>query len=206
MSRTPSSIVVSRWLLPLTLLASAARAQDTRVVIVRVTDAVNRQPVPAAQVQLVGTTTGGTTNAEGRLTLRGLAAGNHEIRVLRVGYAEQKKTAIVAATGETTVEFALNPVSIQLTPVVTTATGEQRRVEIGNSVSTIDVAKKIEEAPIRSMGDVLVAKAPGVQVLPGNMTGSGGRVRIRGTASISLSNDPIYVIDGIRMTSGSGSG
>ena len=204
MSGTPSR-VAARWLLPLALLASTASAQDMRTVTVRVTDAVNRQPVPAAQVQLVGTTTGGTTNAEGRLTLRGLAPGNHEIRVLRVGYAEQKKTAIVAATGETTVEFALNPVSIQLTPVVTTATGEQRRVEIGNSVSTIDVAKKIEEAPIRSMGDVLVAKAPGVQVLPANMTGAGSRVRIRGTASISLTNDPIYVIDGIRMTS-TGSG
>jgi TonB-linked SusC/RagA family outer membrane protein len=199
--------VVARWLLPIALLASTASAQDLRTVNVRVTDAVNRQPVPAAQVQVVGTTTGGTTNADGRLVLRGLAPGNHELRVLRVGYAEQKKVAIVgAAAGETAIEFALQPVSIQLSPVVTTATGEQRRVEIGNAVSTIDVAKKMEEAPIRSMGDVLVAKAPGVQVLPGNMTGSGGRVRIRGTASISLSNDPIYVIDGIRMTSGSGSG
>jgi TonB-dependent SusC/RagA subfamily outer membrane receptor len=53
------------------------------------------------------------------------------------------------------------------------------------------------------MGDVLVAKAPGVQVLPGNMTGASSRVRVRGTASISLSNDPIYVIDGIRMTNNS---
>ena len=50
------------------------------------------------------------------------------------------------------------------------------------------------------MGDLLTAQAPGVQVLPGNMTGAGSRVRVRGTSSISLSNDPIYIIDGIRMT------
>jgi len=200
---TPSRLVVARWFLPIALLALAVpvRAQEARLVTIRVTDAVSRQPVPAAQVSLVGTTIGGTTNAEGRLIIRGIAPGNHEIRVLRVGYAEQKKTAIVAAGAETTVEFALQPVSIQLTPVVTTATGEQRRVEVGNAVSTIDVNKQLENAPIRSMGDILVAKAPGVQVLPGNMTGAGNRVRIRGTASISLSNDPIYVIDGIRMTS-----
>ena len=55
------------------------------------------------------------------------------------------------------------------------------------------------------MGDLLVAKAPGVQVLPSNMTGGGSRVRVRGTASLSLSNDPIYIIDGIRMTSDNGS-
>ena len=51
------------------------------------------------------------------------------------------------------------------------------------------------------MGDLLVAKAPGVQVLPSNMTGGGSRVRVRGTSSLSLTNDPIYVIDGVRLTS-----
>ena len=45
------------------------------------------------------------------------------------------------------------------------------------------------------MGDLLVAKAPGVQILPANMTGGGSRVRIRGTSSLSLSNDPIFVIE-----------
>ena len=94
---------------------------------------------------------------------------------------------------------------IQLQQVLTTATGEQRRVEIGNSVSTIDVAKTIEDSPVKNMGDLLVAKAPGVQVLPGNMTSGGSRVRIRGTSSLSLTNDPIYIIDGIRMTSNSAS-
>ena len=44
----------------------------------------------------------------------------------------------------------------------------------------------------------LLSQAPGVQVLPANMTGGGSRVRIRGTSSFSLSNDPIYIIDGAR--------
>jgi TonB-linked SusC/RagA family outer membrane protein len=53
-----------------------------------------------------------------------------------------------------------------------------------------------------SITDVLVAKAAGVQVLPGNTTGAGARVRIRGASSFTLSNEPIYVIDGVRMESG----
>ena len=49
----------------------------------------------------------------------------------------------------------------------------------------------------------MVAKAPSVVVLPGNETGSSPVVRIRGTNSLSLSNAPIYVIDGVRLTSSS---
>ena len=206
MSPTLLRVGLLRAVLGMALLAlpALASSQEARSVTIRVTDAISRQPVPSAQVSVVGTTIGGLTNAEGRVVLRAIGAGTHEFRVLRVGYAEQKRAVTVgAARADTVVEFALQPVSVQLTPVVTTATGEQRRVEVGNAVSTIDVAKKIEEAPIRNMGDVLVAKAPGVQVLPGNMTGASSRVRVRGTASISLSNDPIYVIDGIRMTNNS---
>ena len=103
-----------------------------------------------------------------------------------------------------TLDFTLAPAVVQLQEVVTTATGEQRRVELGNSVGVINVAGRVEEAPIKNMGDLLTAKAPGVQVQPGVMTGAGARIRVRGTASLSLSNDPIYVIDGVRMTSDNG--
>jgi len=55
------------------------------------------------------------------------------------------------------------------------------------------------------MATLLVGQAPGVQVLPGNETGTGSRIRIRGVNSITLANDPIYIIDGVRMTSSNGS-
>jgi TonB-linked SusC/RagA family outer membrane protein len=100
------------------------------------------------------------------------------------------------------VEFTLSQVAISLTPVVTTATGETRRVELGNTVSTIDAGKLTESTPITNMNDLLNAHAPGVLVTPSTQTGSGSRVRIRGISSVTLNNDPIYVIDGIRMTGG----
>jgi TonB-linked SusC/RagA family outer membrane protein len=150
----------------------------------------------------VGTSVFTVTSADGRYTLRNVPNGQAEIRVLRVGFQEQKKPVAVTAGSTTTLDFALAASVVRLQEVVTTATGEQRKVELGNSVATLDVARRIEEAPIRSFGDLLAAKMPGVQVLPNNMTGGGSRVRIRGTSSLSLSNDPIYVIDGVRMTSG----
>ena len=60
---------------------------------------------------------------------------------------------------------------VQLQDVVTTATGEQRRVELGNTVSTLgDVGKRVETSPITNMSDLLVAKAPGVNILPGMLS------------------------------------
>jgi TonB-linked SusC/RagA family outer membrane protein len=169
----------------------------------RVTASESGAPLPESRVLVVGTSIFTSTNADGRYTLRNVPAGPVTLRVLRVGYNEQKRAVTVAPGQPQTVDFPLERAIVQLQEVVTTATGDQRRVELGHSVSTIDVVKKMEDAPIKNMGDLLVAKAPGVQVLPSNMTGGGSRIRIRGTSSISLSNDPIYIIDGIRMTSNS---
>ena len=157
-----------------------------------------------AQVSVVNSNLGGLTGLDGKVLIRGATVGPHQVRVLRVGFAEQKKDLTVTAQGTVAVEFTLSEVAVSLTPVVTTATGETRRVELGNTVSSIDVSKLTESSPIANMNDLLNARAPGVLVTPGMQTGTGARIRIRGTSSLSLGNDPIYVIDGIRMSSGSG--
>jgi len=207
MRPSPSKLV--RWAagtaVALAATAFTAQAQGGRVAV-RVTDGANQQPVGQAQVQVVGTTLGGLTGPDGRFTIRGVPSGTHQIRVLRVGYGEQKKPVTVSDSAEATVDFTISAVAISLTPVVTTATGEQRRVELGNSISQIDAAKVASEAPIRSIEDLINSRTAGVTVQSGTQTGTGARVRIRGQSSLSLSNEPIYVIDGIRMTSNLGSG
>jgi TonB-linked SusC/RagA family outer membrane protein len=167
----------------------------------RVTAAATGQPVGDVRVFVVGTSAAVATGQDGRYALR-VSAGQYEVRVLRVGFQEQKKSVTVAAGSTPTVDFSLVASVVKLTEVVTTATGQQRRVELGNQVTTLgDISQKVEQAPVTNLSDLLVAKAPGVVVLPGNMTGSAPTVRIRGIKSVSLSNDPIYVIDGVRMNS-----
>jgi len=172
----------------------------------RIVTEEGKTPLGDVQLLVEGTSIATVTNATGQYTLRNVPAGPREIRVLRVGYTAQKKPVTVVAGTSVTLDFEMVQTVVKLQEVVTTATGEQRRVELGHTVATVDVARKIAEAPIKNFGDLLAAKAPGVQVLPSNMTGGGSRVRIRGTSSFSLSNDPIYIIDGIRMTSGAGGG
>jgi TonB-linked SusC/RagA family outer membrane protein len=167
----------------------------------RVTAAGSSQPISDARVFVVGTNAATATNAEGRYTLRA-APGPVDVRVLRIGYQEQKRSIVVPAGGAVTADFSLAMSFVTLTEVVTTATGQQRRVELGNQVTTLgDISQKVEQAPVKNLQDLLTAKAPGVTVLSGNMAGSAPSVRIRGIKSLSLSSEPIYVIDGIRMNS-----
>jgi TonB-linked SusC/RagA family outer membrane protein len=166
----------------------------------RVTAAGTNQPLADSRVMVVNTSLAASTGADGRYTLRGVPVGPVEIRVLRVGFQEQKKPVTVTSATPATLDFVMSEAVVQLAEIVTTATGEQRRVEIGNAVTTLgDISKKVETAPVTNLADLMVAKAPGVTVLPGAMTGSTPVVHIRGTNSLSLSNDPIYVIDGVRM-------
>ena len=51
---------------------------------------------------------------------------------------------------------------VQLQEVVTTATGDQRRVEIGNAVENVSVQTLTQTAPVRTLSDVLAARVPGV--------------------------------------------
>jgi TonB-linked SusC/RagA family outer membrane protein len=169
----------------------------------RVVAAGTNEPLVEARVTVVNTTSVAATTAEGRYTLR-VAPGTYVVRVIRVGFTEQKKSVTVAAGASVTTDFVLDQAIVKLTEVVTTATGEQRKVELGNTVAVIDASKKVAETPINSMNDLLTAHAPGVSVLPQAMTGSAAQIRIRGLNSATRGNAPIFIIDGIRMDASTG--
>lgn len=184
--------------------AGAAAAQQGTVTG-RVTDAATGQPVASAQVRVVGTNLGSLTNQDGTYTLRGVPPGTATIRVLTLGYGEASQQVTVTAGGPATLNFSLRATSIVLAPVVATATGEQRRIEVGNAVAQVQAENVVETSAVSNMADLLTARAAGVTVIPGTQTGAGVRVRVRGTSSLSLSNNPIYIIDGVRMESSTGS-
>jgi TonB-linked SusC/RagA family outer membrane protein len=180
--------------------AAVAAAQQGSVTG-RVTDQANGQAVVGARVQIVGTTIAGVTNAEGRFRFNGVPVGPQTVRVVALGYGAMNKVATVVANEVATVDFAVSLTAFSLGEFVVTATGEQQKREIGNAISTVDVSDLSRTAPVQNMGDLLAARAPGVQVLPGNLTGGGSRIRIRGNSSLSLSNNPIYIVDGARIWS-----
>ena len=196
---------VGAMLFLVTVTTSGQSQQAQGTLTGRVTEASTNAPLAESRVMVVGTTIGTSTNSEGQYTLARVPAGDVTIRVIRVGYQQQTKPVTVVAGQTTTLDFAMNQAVVQLAEIVTTATGMQRRSELGNAISTLgNVAKKVEQTQISNIAQLMVAKAPGVVVLPAAMTGAAPVVRIRGIGSLAtsgsgISNDPIYIIDGVRM-------
>ncbi len=187
----------------LTLAIPIAAHAQRATITGRISAATSGEALSDARIAVVGTSLSVSSGSDGRYTLRNVPPGRLEVRVLRVGFQEQKKSLVVQAGQAATLDFTMAQAIVQLQEIVTTAIGQQRRVEIGNAVTTLgDIGQKVEAAPVTNLSDLLVAKAPGVAVLPGAMTGSTPIVKIRGLNSLSLNNDPIYVIDGVRMNTG----
>lgn len=189
-------------------LAMPATAQQaaTGTITGKVTDAATGAAVPDVQVRVVGTTRGAATGADGTYRLTGVDVGTVSVRAQRLGYLPLSKTASVTAGGTVTVDFALQAGVTQIDQVVITGTGEaQRKRERGTATSTID-STAFSPAAVRSLSNVLQARAPGVTVTSsGGTTGTGSRIRIRGSNSLSLSNDPLIILDGVLLDNGTGS-
>jgi TonB-linked SusC/RagA family outer membrane protein len=201
----PSSCSLAFSVAVIAALAASSAVAQQAAVTGRVTDAGSGQPLGAARVSIVGTNLTAQTNRDGVYTVRGVAPGPATVRVLRVGYSEQNQLVTVVAGQAATADFSMRPASMTLDPVVVTATGEQRRIEVGNAIAQVNAAKVVETRAVSNLADLITARTAGVTVIPGTQTGAGVRVRIRGTSSLSLSNNPIYIIDGIRVEGTTGS-
>lgn len=187
------------WAAALVLLAAAGPLAAQGTVTGRVTAAGTGQPLADARILVIGTSLASVTADDGRFTLRNAPAGTLQLQVLRVGYQSQKRTVTVTNGQSSSADFVLSVAVAQLEEVVTTATGQQRRVELGNAVSTLgDVPNKVETVPTHNLSDLMIAKSPGVTILPGTELGGAPTVRIRGVSSISLTNAPIWIVDGVR--------
>ena len=171
----------------------------------RITDVATGQPIPQARVILAGTQNGTITAENGRYTLRVARTGPVTLEIFRIGYEARKLTVTIMAGAPVVADVQIKQAAFSLAAVVTTVTGQQRKVELANATTQIAVGDKIAELPVSNMGNLLSGRAAGVQVVSAGATGAGSRIRIRGQSSLSLSNEPIVIIDGVRMTSTAGS-
>lgn len=190
--------------LPPWILAPApALAQARGTITGRVIDAASQQPVSAAQISIVGTTMGALTNEDGRFVIPNVPVGAVTVRAARLGYRPETKPLTVVENDTATVAFQLAAVSVKLDQVVVTGTaGTQVRRAQPAVVADVDVAGLVQKAPVSSVSDVLQGRIPGVSVEHSSGTsGTSQSIRIRGVSSISLSNEPLIFIDGVRADS-----
>ncbi|HET7372704.1 MAG TPA: SusC/RagA family TonB-linked outer membrane protein [Gemmatimonadaceae bacterium] len=185
-------------------LASPAYAQATGTITGRVADRQTQRPLVGAQVRIVGSTRGAITNDSGTYRIINVPTGNVQLAVQRLGYGPQTRTVAVSSGGTTTADFAMSTAVTTLDVLTVTATGQtERSRENGAPTATIDSAS-LNKAVISTLSDALSSRVAGVVVqTAAGETGAGSRIRIRGSNSISLSNDPLLIIDGIRADNSS---
>jgi TonB-linked SusC/RagA family outer membrane protein len=188
-----------RSLVLLTALAAAAVwaprvAAQVRTITGRVVEEGSNQPVPGAQISVVGTTTGGLADENGAFTIRA-PQGDVTLNVRRIGYRRQE---VPVPASQTSVTVTLTKDVLNLEQVVVTgqATGVEKR-NLANAVSVVN-ADELNKVQSQTVESALQGKVAGAQITANNGAPGGGiQIQLRGTTSIIGNSEPLYVIDGI---------
>jgi TonB-dependent starch-binding outer membrane protein SusC len=170
------------------------------VIVGQVSDKDLQQPVADASIVVVGTGATARTADDGHFRITGVPAGRFEVRAMRLGYATLAVRATVVEGQQSTANFSLTRVAASLNQIVTTATQETESKRANGAAIQVVQADSIPQAPITDFSDMLTSRAAGVVVEHSSgETGTGSTIRIRGASSLYLSNEPIYIIDGVRL-------
>ena len=123
----------------------------------------------------------------------------------RIGFLPR---TLGATIGDANVRIALSERAMELTSGVVTGTaGVAEKRAIGNAVSTVNAAEVVATQPVNSFQELLNGRAAGVSIVASSgQVGTGSRIRVRGASSLSLSNDPLIYVDGVRVDNTQASG
>ena len=151
------------------------------------------EPVIGATVRVVGTQTATVTDFDGNFALK--ANQGADITVTYVGYQD----ATVKAARSLVI--TLKEDNAVLNEVVVIGYGSVRKSDATGSVMSVE-ADQLNKGLATSPADLLQGKTPGVQITTNSgAPGAGAKIRIRGGSSLSASNDPLIVIDGLPISS-----
>jgi TonB-linked SusC/RagA family outer membrane protein len=167
----------------------------------KVTDS-KKEPVIGAAISIEGTSKGVATDLDGNYRITGLESKNYVLIISALGYTKQKKNIDLTAGNDKTLDIELLDDALQLDQLVVVGYGLEQKRDVTGSISTIK-AKDINNTVQPSFEQAMQGRAAGVQVTAASgMAGSPVKINIRGSNSISAGSQPLYVIDGIPITTG----
>jgi len=170
-----------------------------RTITGQVTDVENNEPLIGASIIVEGTSIGTATDFDGNYRLS-VPATATALRITYTGYAAQ--TLAIGASN--TMDFKISPAAV-LDEMVVIGYGTVKREDLTGSVQTVGT-KDFNKGAITGPQELLAGKIAGVQVTTNADPGGGATIRIRGGSSLSATNDPLIVIDGVPVASDNTSG
>jgi TonB-linked SusC/RagA family outer membrane protein len=184
---------ITHLLLPAAAVISLSAHAQTSQVTGTVLSASDNSPLPGVSVVIKGTTTGATTDPDGKFSLPVPATGDPVLIFSFIGFEPQE----VRINGRSSVgSVKLGEKATALNDVVVVGYGSQRKRDITGSVASIS-AEQVAETPITRADQILQGRVSGVQVTQTNSEPGGNvSIRIRGTNSINSGNEPLFVVDG----------
>lgn len=166
---------------------------QTRTISGKVVSSDDNSPIPGVSVIVKGTTLGTVTNMDGNYSIQ-VPQAAQSLMFSFVGY----RTVELALEGRTSLDVVMPVDILAVDEVVVTAIGVKREAKtLGYSVQTID-GDDIARSPNTNLVNSLAGKAAGVSVTSSSgAAGASSFVTIRGFASITQNNQPLFVIDGV---------
>lgn len=170
-------------------------ADTVKVVTGKVTD-VRGMAIPGISIKIKNGNNAVTTNTDGHYSIK-----VREDAVLIFSYLGYKTQEINVA-GKNRINVQLQEEIQQLSDVVVVGYGIQKRKDLTSAVSSVK-GEDIQNLPVATAQSLIQGRASGVQVVQNSgAPGSAVTVRIRGTTSINAGNDPLYIVDGVPVESG----
>jgi TonB-linked SusC/RagA family outer membrane protein len=166
--------------------------QQTRVVTGTVKDSKG-EAVIGATVMVKGTTSGTSTNIEGKFQLN-VPLNNQILLISFIGFTPLE----VDVTGKTNLDLVLHSLTTQLEEVVVVGYGTQKKVTVTGAVTSVSNAVLIK-APVGQLSSTLQGRTPGL--ITKQITGEPGedatQIQIRGVGTFAGSADPLIIVDGV---------
>ncbi|MDT3405224.1 SusC/RagA family TonB-linked outer membrane protein [Mucilaginibacter terrae] len=188
-------------LLALCTIASSNLYAQSKKITGAVTSADDGQPLPGVSVKVAGSSIGTQTSADGSFALN-VPANATSLQFTYLGYATQN----VSLGSGTVYNVKLVSDNKTLSEIVVTGYGVQQKREVTGSIVSIK-GSEFENQPVQSFDRALQGRAAGVQVTSNSgQPGGSLTVNIRGVATINGTTQPLYIVDGVQLSSGGISG
>jgi TonB-dependent starch-binding outer membrane protein SusC len=160
-----------------------------------VTDAATGEALPGVNVAIPSLNRGDVTNVDGRYSIQ-LAPGDYQLVATYIGYQRFNQN-ISITNANITVNIQLRVDVVGLDQVVVVGFGEVSRREVTGAITSVR-GDEIQFAPVNTLENAIQGRTAGVFIQQNNgKLGQGIQMRIRGSSSVSASNQPLYVIDGV---------
>ena len=171
-----------------------------------ITDADTGEPLLGVTVLVQGTNKGTVSDFDGNYLIQNVDSGDYVLDISYTGYSKLSQSISIGSS-DISQDLQLTFSASELDEIVVTGTGAPvAKKQLGNSIGSITTAS-LEQLPINTFSDLLAGREPGIVAFPsGGLTGEGAQIRIRGNASLSQLNEPIVIVDGIRVDRGGGFG